>query len=170
MKTKFNLLTLAFLLIPPLTPSWYGPIKVQVIRVLDGDTIKVQMGRREVIVRISSIDAPELNQTCQGPSGQVLVGEMAKKQLTGLLKPTIAVEILGTDLYGRTLARIPQALQMVENGWALPYQRAYFSSIEEKGHYLSAFYRAYRKQRGMWVCEKLMNPLFYRKKYKSQIK
>lgn len=172
MKTKFNLLTLAFLLIPPLapmTPSWNGPIKVQVIRVLDGDTIEVLMGKRPVIVRISPIDAPEMSQSCQTENGKVWIGEMAKQQLIRFLPPTIDLEILGTDLYGRTLGRISAAMHLVEAGWAVPYQRAYFATLAEKRKYFSFFYHAYLERRGMWACKKLMNPLFYRKKFKSKL-
>lgn len=166
MKTKINFLSLAFLLISPLTPSWPPKVTVQLIRVIDGDTILVRSAGTSYSLRISLIDAPEMAQTCDGEK----IGEKAKVELQSLLKESIIVEVLGQDMYGRTLVSLPQSLRLIESGWAFPYQMAKFSSLEQKRQYFSAFYRAFQERRGMWRCQKLMNPLFYRKKFKSKLK
>lgn len=166
MKTKINFLSLAFLLVPPFAPAWQPPTKVMVERVVDGDTLIVRSAEKTYSLRVSPIDAPEMSQTCDG----IKIGEKARAVFSNLLPKMIEIEVIGEDLYGRILARLPQALQLVESGWALPYQRAEFSSLKEKRQYYTAFYTAFQARRGMWACKKLMNPLFYRKKFKSKLK
>lgn len=95
---------------------------VKIIRVHDGDTVSVLIGRRRERVRLIGIDAPEI--------GQKPWGSRAKKHLEELLRHngslvSIEFDIDRRDRYGRLLAylRTPDGkfinLQMVKDGYAV---------------------------------------------------
>jgi endonuclease YncB( thermonuclease family) len=72
------------------------PPKAKVIRVIDGDTLKVILNGREEYVRLAGIDAPELKRG----------GEISRDFLSRLcpVGSVISLKILGRDSYGRLLA------------------------------------------------------------------
>jgi endonuclease YncB( thermonuclease family) len=85
--------------------------------VVDGDTIRI----RDLVIRVSGIDAPELNQP---------YGEKAKWALHRLCKGhDIRAELDATDVHGRTVARcfLPDgrdlAAEMVRAGHAVDWPR-----------------------------------------------
>jgi endonuclease YncB( thermonuclease family) len=90
--------------------------------VQDGDSFT----RDGVHFRLWGIDAPELNQTCDGRP----VGQWAKRRLIELMTLTVVCQSKGTDRYGRTLAvcidpvgRIDINRTLVEEGLAVAYTR-----------------------------------------------
>ena len=75
--------------------AWTG----KVVRVADGDTITVlRDGHDQVKIRLYGIDAPE--------SGQPY-GKASKRSLSSMVHgQSVQVEVMDTDRYGRTVARI----------------------------------------------------------------
>jgi endonuclease YncB( thermonuclease family) len=75
--------------------AWTG----KVVGVADGDTITVlRDGRDQVKIRLYGIDAPE--------SGQPF-GKASKHNLSSMVyRQSVQVEVMDTDRYGRTVARI----------------------------------------------------------------
>jgi endonuclease YncB( thermonuclease family) len=98
-----------------------GPALAQPVRVVDGDTIRIQ----GVSVRLSGIDAPELSQLCAGkPCG--LEARAALRRLT-FSKNVTCVEQT-RDRYKRIVARcvadgVDIAAAMTRAGHALAYRQ-----------------------------------------------
>ncbi len=71
-------------------------IEARVVKVVDGDTLKVLLKDREEYVRLAGIDAPELKHG----------GESAREFLSTLcpIGSTVHLEIIGRDKYRRLLA------------------------------------------------------------------
>jgi endonuclease YncB( thermonuclease family) len=90
----------------------------KVVSVHDGDTITVLVNRRQVKVRLSGIDAPELGQG---------FGQAAKRHLSDLVfGKVVEVGSAGLDRWGRTLGTVkvdgkPVAEAMVASGYAWHY-------------------------------------------------
>lgn len=125
-------LTLAAALCVASLPAWAGdmPAHTQGARAIDGDTIVTQ-GHR---VRLAAIDAPELHQSCQLPSGPWACGEVARVSLQTLIdaawayRQNITCENEGSDRYGRIVATcwaggMDLGAAMVGLGMAVPYMQ-----------------------------------------------
>ena len=115
-------------------------------RVIDGDTIEV-VGER---VRIHGIDAPESEQKCTWPDGEVACGRMSTAAMTDLVAgQTIRCDALDRDRYGRIIGRCFNAdghdigRALVWAGWALAYRRY-------SDDYVGAEDAAREAGRGMW--------------------
>jgi len=81
------------------TSSWGGLHEAKIIKVLDGDTVDVQMTKwEEVRVRLECIDCPEGDQ----PWGDIATAGLVK--LIGGRR--IYLEVHGHDIYNRVLATI----------------------------------------------------------------
>src|SRR3954452_22199280 len=89
-----------------------------VLSVHDGDTFTALCGDKAVIVRVSSIDAPELGQTW---------GSAAKSFVTELLGTHVELERVDRDRYGRVVAKVQLSdgrdlgREMVRAGFAFHY-------------------------------------------------
>jgi endonuclease YncB( thermonuclease family) len=91
-----------------------------VTRVVDGDTVEVELDGEVVQVRLAEIDAPEANQAWGARSEAVLT------RLT-LNKP-VRIEGRGRDRYGRLIGRlyvgeVDVSATMIEEGCAWAYRR-----------------------------------------------
>jgi micrococcal nuclease len=102
--------------------------RAKVVRVIDGDTIVVQVGGREEHVRLIGIDTPETHKPgtpveCYGPE--------ASAHMSELLPPGSEVRLERDretrDVYGRLLAYVYRSnddlfveLEMVQSGFAGP--------------------------------------------------
>lgn len=100
---------------PPSTPT-------TVLSTGDGDTLRVQQDDKTLTIRLSCIDAPEINQP-QGQAASALSEIPARGRLCELLPrdTPITLRIVDTDRYGRTVAEVyPDGqsinLQMVTEG------------------------------------------------------
>lgn len=121
--------------------------------ILDGDTIELN-GKR---IRLYGIDAPELEQLCDGDP----CGKKAKTALIEIIGGrSVACERVGIDRYGRTIGKcyvgntdVGQA--MVKSGWALAYKRY---SLEYSGDE----YAAKDKSIGIWGYRAFDEPWKYR--------
>ena len=108
-------------------------------RIIDADTIEIS-GEK---IRLSGIDAPELNQTCRDSSERVYkCGTEAKKKLSGLVKSMLGYPIkcnfTGKDIYGRLIGEcsvnnININSWLVRNGWAVAYRKYSEEYLDDEG-------------------------------------
>jgi endonuclease YncB( thermonuclease family) len=109
--------------------SWAGPAAAGPegrIAVIDGDTMRVG----GETVRLFGIDAPEIDQACRRPGGEVWrCGDWARDEVRRVYEGRRAVcDAIGTDRYGRTLATCrvegrDMGAMLVANGLARAYLR-----------------------------------------------
>ncbi len=109
-----------------------GPIPARILRVIDGDTLLVEVriwfGQTVVEhVRIAGIDAPEMKGRCPR---EIEAARAARQYLAGLVGGG-AVELRGVtrERYGRALAKVTAEgidvpARMIEAGHARPYAGA----------------------------------------------
>lgn len=128
---------------------------VRVMRVYDGDTITVDVNGDVVRVRLTSIDAPELDQ----PNGK----ESRDFLYHVLIGKRVCIYKDGIDIYRRWLADV-YADQlfvnslMVESGWAWVYwEFCRDTSFKEKERI------ARSKKLGLWVEDNPVPPWVWRK-------
>jgi endonuclease YncB( thermonuclease family) len=103
----------------------YTNIKSQDIKIIDGDTIKIN-GEK---IRFSGIDTPELKQTCIKKAKSNSCGITAKQILVDKIGDNKVICVRkGKDQYKRTLAECfvnDESLSsyLVRNGYAFAYRR-----------------------------------------------
>lgn len=111
--------TAAFLLIltPPARAMEFatrhvdGPIRADVLRVLDGDTVEVRaypwpQQSVDVLVRLRGIDAPEIHSRCET---ERVRAEIVKNRLSGMVtgqKHVLLTDIGGDKYFGRVVANL----------------------------------------------------------------
>lgn len=111
-------------------------------RAADGDSLTMN-GRR---IRLSGMDAPELTQSCRRAEADWLCGASARSHLAEMVRGGgIACSLIGTDKYGRTLARcrigeVDIGERMVRDGLAVSY-----------GEYEDAEAQARAERKGLWA-------------------
>lgn len=132
----------------------------RVVRVNDGDTLTVLVDRKQVKVRIASIDAPELGQPFGRRSGKALSDLCAGKNAT--------FEETGKDRYGRTIGPVncgglDAATEQVRAGLAWVYVK-----YAPKG---SALYRIEERAReeriGLWESNTRIPPWEWRQRQRG---
>ena len=69
-----------------------------ILRVSDGDTIRVRVGKEEIKVRLYGIDAPEMKQA-GGRQGQIFLEDL-------ILTESVRIETLDKDKYGREVSLV----------------------------------------------------------------
>ncbi|MBS0641388.1 MAG: thermonuclease family protein [Proteobacteria bacterium] len=114
--------------------------------VIDGDTLSLN-GQK---IRLTGIDAPERDQTCQTPSGAAWAcGQQATQALSERIGwSSIRCDVRGHDRYGRAIGTCFQGEQdlnrwMVANGWAVAYRQYSTDYVADEA-------RARRTRAGMW--------------------
>ena len=96
------------------------PLRGKVISISDGDTLTLLVDRKQVKVRLTEIDAPELKQAFGARARQSL-GELCGHH-------TATVQSSGKDRYGRVLGRVECGgvdanAEQVHRGMAWVYDR-----------------------------------------------
>lgn len=136
--------------------------EVQIVEVLDGDTVEVRKGSYSWRIRLSKIDAPEMGQPFFVGGD---AGKMSKECLLRLFeKRSHHLEIEKFDIYRRILGDLSQLnYKLVSEGCAPLYPHARFSSRKEKGMYLRAMERARRLKLGLWNNGGFRQPKLWRK-------
>ena len=99
------------------------PFLAHLTRVIDGDTIQVNIQGAETRVRLWGIDAPELSQP-RGPASQAHLEQMTDGQSQLLVHP------VETDVYGRIVATIGE-----KDKWAVNMRMV----MEGHAHHLDDF-------------------------------
>ena len=109
----------AFPLLLAVAPA-RADVLARVVSVHDGDTLTVLVDQRQVKVRLSDIDAPELKQP---------FGSRSKQSLSDLCFGKLAaLDVRGQDRYKRTLAQVTcegrdANTEQVRRGYAWTYTR-----------------------------------------------
>lgn len=149
-------------------PSLVLADEFMVIRVTDGDTIKVKGPSGEMIVRLVGIDAPEVSHKKREP-GQPF-SQQATKHLAGLvLNKPVRIEEYGKDRYGRTLAVVylnakNVNLEMVKAGLAEVYGGTHAPGFDPAPYLEAEREAAKESKKGMWVQgDKYMSPREWRR-------
>jgi endonuclease YncB( thermonuclease family) len=94
-------------------------------RVIDGDTLDIAGTK----LRLHGVDAPELDQTCQGAGGDWPCGAFARDMLAGIVgEGKLSCDVQEVDRYGRGVAvclrdRTDVAARLVRDGGATAYLR-----------------------------------------------
>jgi endonuclease YncB( thermonuclease family) len=133
---------LFLLLLLHVSQVYSGP-PARVVGVHDGDTLTVLMAQRQIRVRLTEIDAPELSQP---------FGTRSKQSLSELCFGKIAeMEVRNRDRYGRTLAQVScegkdANAEQVRRGYAWTYTR--YAAANSPLHALEREARTAR--RGLW--------------------
>jgi micrococcal nuclease len=91
----------------------------RVVRVLDGDTVEVQVGDELRRIRVAGIDAPERAQPWSKRAREALAARVAGKQ--------VRINAIATDRYGRTVGEIYAdnacvGCELVRDGHAWAYR------------------------------------------------
>ncbi len=127
-------------------PGIYLPATL--IRVVDGDTIKVRLDSGPIVVRLHGIDAPEAGQS---------PGKAATKALRARVEgEPLEIEPIGqNDGYGRMVAKVlirsdDVNARLVESGYAWAYRR-YLRHEPGDEHYCRLEAEARAAGRGVWT-------------------
>lgn len=121
----------------------------KVVGVKDGDTVVVLVDRREVVVRVSGIDAPEKKQPFGERSKQAMSDCAFSKQSS--------VDWNKTDRYGRTIGKITVdgfdcGLHLIEMGLAWHYKTYATEQPEnDRAAYALAEVDARSARAGLWA-------------------
>jgi endonuclease YncB( thermonuclease family) len=127
--------------------------QLQVVRVTDGDTVKVAGNDEKMTIRLVGIDAPETSKKKNEP-GQPF-SQKSTKHLAGLvLNKSVEIKSYGTDRYGRTLGVIFVGeknvnLEMIKAGLAEVYRGQPAKGLDLKP-YWDAESGAKKAGIGMW--------------------
>ena len=135
-------------------------VPVRVVAVHDGDTVTVLQFRRELRVRLTEIDAPELGQP---------FGKRSKASLSDLcFGKTAQLDIRGRDRYGRTLARLKcnglnANAEQVRRGYAWVYTR--YADVDSPLYALEL--DAKTSRRGLWSMREPTPPWEWRRRRRT---
>ena len=127
------------------------------VTVVDGDTIKIG----DVKIRLSGIDAPEINQICVASEGKVACGKISRDILiTKVTNNKISCTDEGKDFYGRVLGECfvngeSLSRYLVREGFAFAYRKYSDKFISDEEY-------AKSNRLGMWSM-KFQYPWDYRK-------
>lgn len=168
LKKKFSILLILLFFVPNFINAEIIQGKVKVI---DGDTVKIKNNK----IRLSGIDAPELNQLCSKVflslsfisfNKKYYCGKISTKKLKRLLKNEIILcKVENIDRYKRKLAtcyknKLNINSWLVRNGYALAY-------IKYSKKYILQEKDAKRDQLGIWQGT-FENPWDWRKNVKKK--
>lgn len=142
-------------------------IPVKVLKVLDGDTVEVQIFGKTERVRLALIDAPETGQW--SIDGKLEVGEYATQCLKKLIRENHSLSYRGRDVYQRVIGSLDQLeLELLERGCV----SVYGPTVHQCPECWRARERARRQFKGAWKHGGFMRPgqfRRWRKKRPAQI-
>lgn len=137
-------------------------LRVQIVEISDGDTLKVRHGRKTIKVRLSKIDAPEMGQPFHG--SKLDAGKFSRSCLKRITPKEGILTITGMDMYHRVLGDFEGVnFKAVSSGCSGIYPHAGFSSVNEKMQFLKALIRAKKERRGVWARGGYVLPKKWRK-------
>jgi micrococcal nuclease len=124
-----------------------------VTQVIDGNTIKARSIRKEIVIKLAGIDAPEMSIKMNEP-GQPFSRKAQSYLATLVINKMVQVNELGSDLYRRVLGVVYLKgknvnLRMVQVGLAEADRGRLPKGFDPKP-YRTAEYHARKANRGMW--------------------
>lgn len=129
----------------------------KVVRVLDGDTIKIHSKSDDWVytIRLHGIDAPEKKQPYGREAQHYLMNLIDDREVTAIIRDK--------DKYGRYIATVLYKdidinAEMVEAGLAWHYSR-----YSKNTGYAELMHKAIREKRGLWKDEAPVKPERFRK-------
>lgn len=151
-----------------LTDHFPISMSAQVLRVYDGDTLLLKIGKNTRLkLRLSRVDSPEMGQPFI--NSKLDAGEYSKKCLKALISKQGILIIEGFDLYSRALGNFNNLnFLLIKNGCTSLYPYAVFKSKKEKFIYLQELTKAKRLRRGLWARGGYLLPKLWRKKKTSR--
>ena len=127
-----------------------------VVKVVDGDTIHLQNKSGHYKLRLTEIDAPEINQP---------YGLDSKEYLIKLLKDEkVDVNILGEDRYGRYLGRLYLNGQDINKLMIIDGMAWCYLQYSKDPTFLVEQNRAKNNKTGLWKQKNPLEPWIWRKK------
>ena len=102
-------LVVAALLLSTVTPAFPQPSAAPegvVVRVVDGDTIKVRLGQRVEKVRYIGVNTPELHHPRKGAEPGGHEAEVVNRRLVAGKRVRLELDVQTRDRYGRLLAYV----------------------------------------------------------------
>lgn len=104
---------LVVLAAPPAAPAPAAPLDATVLRVIDGDTIRVRLADRAETVRYIGIDTPELHHPVRGAEAGGTEAREANRRLVEGRAVRLELDIRARDRHGRLLAYVWVGATMV---------------------------------------------------------
>jgi len=142
-------------------------IPVELIQVLDGDSLEVSKGNFKYRVRLTYVDAPESGQ--KSFKRNFNAGLYAKDCLKSLLPRKFKLTIHGFDQYHRVLGEVEGVnLRLVRKGCVSLYPYTKFTNKYEKSLYVRAYFKARNERVGLWKYGGFKNPMSYRQSLKRK--
>jgi len=134
--------------------AWYG----YVVKVLDGDSIRVQRGRNIIEIRLYGIDCPEW--------GQSYGDEARRYTREKIYRKTVTVEPRDIDPYDRIVALVSYSggllnKELVREGLAWMYPR-YCREQPLCSEFRKLETKAEKEGRGLWKSNKAISPWQWR--------
>ena len=148
-------LVLLLILLPAPVASQSDSATVQVVRVIDGDTIQICciFGDR-VTVRYVGIDTPEIHHPMKGIEPFGKEASEANRKLVDGKTVRLEFDVQQLDRYGRTLAYVYLEDGTFVNGWLLQNGYAMVMTIPPNVKYQELFLKLQREAReagrGLW--------------------
>lgn len=137
-------------------------LPVELVEIMDGDTLMVKTGSWKLRLRLSGIDAPELGQRFHRSRKDA--GKFSRKCLSQIIPEEKILIIRGFDMYSRILGDLGNLTERaVERGCAGLYPHANFGSISVKIRYLRLLSEAKKNRRGVWAHGGYMVPKKWRR-------
>ncbi len=142
-------------------------IAADVVRVIDGDSIVVSMSGQAEEIRLIGIDAPEMGQR---PWGRKAREHLKEILLRSSYRVSVAYDVEKRDKYGRLLAYIRTADEVLANAGMLKDGYAVLFTLPPNVRYVDEFRAAQESARerrlGIWGKRGLREaPYHYRRKH-----
>lgn len=127
--------------------------------VMDGDTVKISDGTKEVKCRLAQIDAPEKSQ--QG-------GKASKKALSDLIfGKTVSYIVVDTDQYKRSVCKIYSQGEDINAAQLKSGNAWVYTAFNKDPNYVDLQNQARQARLGLWSDQNPIPPWEYRKSNKT---
>ena len=170
LRTQLSVATvLAFILL--IYPALSVASQYKVVRVTDGDPIKVKNNGKKSIIRLVEIDTPETSKRKNEP-GQPFGQKSTKHHASQVLNKSVEIKSYGNDRFGRALGVVyvdgkNVNLEMVKAGLIDVY-RGQPAKGFENDPYRKVEQEAREAGRGMWsLVDRYISPREWRKLQKE---
>jgi len=149
-RARFLVLLLLVLVVPPAAA---GSIDGTVVRIVDGDTIDVQLADRVEKIRYIGVNAPEVHHPIRGEESGGREAAEVNRRLVAARHVRLELDVRTRDRYGRLLAYVWAGDTMV-NAELVRLGYAQVMTVPPNVRYQALFVtrerEARRAERGLW--------------------